>query len=150
MMQTADSPKSWHIYTKWHAYHPRRPKYSQFFLFLFKFLIFTSSLHYLDNNILWNLADPKTPFTPILTRFHFHFFYGACSPVVDYGLLILEVFRHHTRRHTTVGRTPLDEWSARRRDLYLTTHTLTTDKHPRPRRDSNPQSQHASGRRPTP
>ena len=27
-----------------------------------------------------------------------------------------------TLRHTTVGRTPLDEWSARRRDLYLTTH----------------------------
>jgi len=25
-------------------------------------------------------------------------------------------------RHTTPGRTPLDEWSARRRDLYLTTH----------------------------
>ena len=25
-------------------------------------------------------------------------------------------------RHTIVGRTPLDEWSARRRDLYLTTH----------------------------
>jgi len=24
-------------------------------------------------------------------------------------------------RHTTFGRTPLDEWSARRRDLYLTT-----------------------------
>jgi len=27
-----------------------------------------------------------------------------------------------TITHTTVGRTPLDEWSARRRDLYLTTH----------------------------
>jgi len=27
-----------------------------------------------------------------------------------------------TLRHTTVGRTPLDEWSARHRDLYLTTH----------------------------
>jgi hypothetical protein len=27
-----------------------------------------------------------------------------------------------TLRHTTVGRTPLDEWSSRRRDLYLTTH----------------------------
>jgi len=27
-------------------------------------------------------------------------------------------------RHTTVGRTPLDEWSARRRDLYLTTHNI--------------------------
>jgi hypothetical protein len=28
-----------------------------------------------------------------------------------------------TQTHTTVGRTPLDEGSARRRDLYLTTHT---------------------------
>jgi hypothetical protein len=27
-----------------------------------------------------------------------------------------------TLRHTTLGRTPLDEWPARRRDLYLTTH----------------------------
>jgi hypothetical protein len=27
------------------------------------------------------------------------------------------------RKHTTIGRTPLDDWSARRRDLYLTTHT---------------------------
>ena len=32
------------------------------------------------------------------------------------------VFLDHTQRHTAVGRTPLDEWSARRRDLYLTTH----------------------------
>jgi hypothetical protein len=29
---------------------------------------------------------------------------------------------YHTQWHTTVGRTPLDEGSARRRDLYLTTH----------------------------
>jgi hypothetical protein len=31
-------------------------------------------------------------------------------------------FLDHTQRRTTVGRTPLDEWSPRRRDLYLTTH----------------------------
>ena len=31
-------------------------------------------------------------------------------------------FLYHTRRRTTVGSTPLDEWSARRKDLYLTTH----------------------------
>ena len=31
-------------------------------------------------------------------------------------------FLDHIQRRTTVGRTPLDEWSARRRDLYLTTH----------------------------
>ena len=60
-------------------------------------------------------------------------------------------FLDHTRR-ATMGRTPLDEWSIRRRDLYLTTHsthnrqTSTTDKHPFPRWDSNPQSQQASGR----
>jgi hypothetical protein len=36
-------------------------------------------------------------------------------------------FLDHTWR-TAVNRTPLDEWSVRRRDLYLTTHkTLTTD-----------------------
>jgi len=31
-------------------------------------------------------------------------------------------FLDHNRWCTTVGRTPLDEWSARRRDLYLTTY----------------------------
>jgi hypothetical protein len=31
-------------------------------------------------------------------------------------------FLDHTQRRTTVGRTPLDESSARRRDLYLTTY----------------------------
>jgi len=32
------------------------------------------------------------------------------------------MFLDHTQRRTAVGRTPLDELSARRRDLYLTTH----------------------------
>jgi hypothetical protein len=32
------------------------------------------------------------------------------------------MFLDHTQRHTTVGGTPLHERSARRRDLYLTTH----------------------------
>jgi hypothetical protein len=31
-------------------------------------------------------------------------------------------FLYHTQRRTIVSRTPLDQWSARRRDLYLTTH----------------------------
>ena len=31
-------------------------------------------------------------------------------------------FLDHTKRRTTVSRTPLDEWSAHRRHLYLTTH----------------------------
>ena len=40
-------------------------------------------------------------------------------------------FLDHTQWRTTVGRTPLEEWSARRRDLYLTTHN-THNKHPSP------------------
>ena len=37
-------------------------------------------------------------------------------------------FLDHTQRRNTVSRNPLDEWSARRRDIYLTAHTkLTTD-----------------------
>jgi hypothetical protein len=30
----------------------------------------------------------------------------------------------HTQAHTTLGRTPLDEGSGRRKDLYLTTQTM--------------------------
>jgi hypothetical protein len=32
------------------------------------------------------------------------------------------MFLDHTQRRSTVGRTPLDKRSARRGDLYLTTH----------------------------
>jgi hypothetical protein len=49
-----------------------------------------------------------------------------------------------TLRYPTVGRNPLDEWSARCRDLYPTTHNTR-----KRRRDSNPQSQQSSGRRST-
>ena len=69
-----------------------------------------------------------------------------------FDLFILTCLRTVFRR-ATIGRIPLDEWSARRRDLYLTTHNThnrQTDKYPCPRWDSNPQSQQASGRRPTP
>jgi len=59
-------------------------------------------------------------------------------------------FRDHTQRRTTVGRTPLDEWPARRRDLYPTTTHNTHNRHPCTRWDSNPQSQQASCRRSTP
>ena len=41
--------------------------------------------------------------------------------------------------------TPLAEWSARRRDLYLTTHNTHKGKTPMTRRDSKPQSQQARG-----
>jgi len=41
-----------------------------------------------------------------------------------------------TLRHTTVGRTPLHEWSVRRRELYLTTQKKThKNRQPCPRQD---------------
>jgi len=54
---------------------------------------------------------------------HMAFFFPlALRPNAGYGVFILQVCRSHTQRRTTVGRTPLDELSARRGDLYLTTH----------------------------
>ena len=49
------------------------------------------------------------------------FFYGATA-AVGQGLLIADASRSHSIRNITLCRTPLDEGSARRRDLYLTTH----------------------------
>jgi len=60
---------------------------------------------------------------------------------------------HYILRHTTLGRTLPYEWSDRRRDLYLYSTQLrgiTRHRHPCHRWDSNPHSQQASGRGPTP
>jgi hypothetical protein len=40
-------------------------------------------------------------------------------------------FIDHTQWHVALDRNPLDEWSARRKDLYLTTHS-TRNRHSRP------------------
>jgi hypothetical protein len=65
---------------------------------------------------------------------------------VGLGLLIFQVSRSQSVRHTTFSKNPLDKWSARRSNLYLSIHgTLTRDSCPWPKRDSNPQSQQASG-----
>ena len=49
------------------------------------------------------------------------FFLWRCDPTRAMASSFLR-FIDITQRRTTVCRTPLDEWSARRRDLYLTTH----------------------------
>jgi len=76
------------------------------------------------------------------------FAFGATAPqwARDYSFTR---FLDHTQRRTRVGRTPLGEWSARHRGLYMITHN-THNKHPCPRLDTNPWSQQASGRKPTP
>jgi len=49
------------------------------------------------------------------------FFLWRCDPKRVMASSFLR-FLDHTKRRTTVGRTPLGEWSANRRDLHLTTH----------------------------
>ena len=46
---------------------------------------------------------------------------GAAAPTRAMAFSFMR-FLDHTQRRITVGRNPLDERSARRRDLYLTTH----------------------------
>jgi len=48
-------------------------------------------------------------------------FHGATAPQWVMACTFTR-FLDHTQRRTTVGRTSLDEWSARRRYLYLPTH----------------------------
>ena len=58
-------------------------------------------------------------------------------------------FLDHTRR-ITVGRTSLDEWSARRRDLYLKSHNTHNRRTSMPPVGFEPTVSAASGCRPTP
>jgi hypothetical protein len=67
-------------------------------------------------------------------------FHGS-TVIVDVDFLIYEVLRSHSHTHTTLGRTPMDEWSALRRDLYLTkrnTHKRVTSVPPGRIRTRNP------------
>jgi hypothetical protein len=58
------------------------------------------------------------------------FFPMAQQPLGGLGLIFFPFFLWSHFRHTTLGRTPLDEWPARRRDLYLTTqHSEEKDIH---------------------
>ena len=74
----------------------------------------------------------------------------ALRPNAGHGLLILEVFQiTHNDASQSVGLLwTSDQLVAETSTLQHT--TLTTDKHPCPRWDSNPRSQQASGRTPTP
>ena len=52
---------------------------------------------------------------------NFFFLLWRCDPTRVMTSSFLR-FLDHTQRRPTVGRTPLEKWSARRIDLYLTTH----------------------------
>ena len=65
---------------------------------------------------------------------YFWFVFAATAPPPQWDRASsFTRFLNHTQWLATVGRTPLDKWSARHRDLYLTTHNThnrQTSMHP--------------------
>ena len=98
----------------------------------------------LPNFLTSHFIGPKFCYT-----FHFRCLTLRLLMSYIYMERIFLMFLDHTQRCTTVGRTPLDEWSACRRTSTWQHTTLTTDKYPCPRWNSNPRSQEVSGHRPS-
>jgi hypothetical protein len=76
-----------------------------------------------------------------------YFLLSFISSTHSLYVLRLTVPPDHTQRRVTLGRTPLDEWSALNIDFYLTTHnTQQTDIQPPPGeiRTQNPSSRTAA------
>ena len=70
-----------------------------------------------------NCVQPE--YVVICGRNMYLFVFGATGPPPQpqwARVSSLTRFLDHAQRRTTVSRTPLDEWSGHRRDLYLTTH----------------------------
>ena len=72
-------------------------------------------------NVLWNTGILSLYLIKYWQTYRYGFFLWRCDPSRVMASSFLR-FLDHTQRRTTVGRTPLDEWSARRRDIYLTIH----------------------------
>ena len=83
-------------------------------------LIDSMSFGYVLFRLLWKKHEKSKLVTTSLTlRLLMSYIYIYIYIYMEHQFFM---FLDHTQRRTTVGRTTLDEWSARRRDLYLTTH----------------------------
>jgi hypothetical protein len=91
------------------------------------------NLQYVDLSYCGNKKKVMVQITPQKKDFFPHRAVPSSGPGPYYRSFAI------TLRHTTPGRTPLDEWPVRH------THTtITTDRHPCPRQDSDPQSHEAN------
>ena len=107
--------------------------------------------------VSWSLTSNDTMRKSSAITVNFFFPTGAtthcgfvfCSPLAGYSLLAYE-FSYHTRRRATVHRTALDEWSVRRRVLYLTTNNTHNTQTSLPPVRFGPTIAAGEHRRPTP
>ena len=103
--QISPSSHSQHLKISFHFFSPSFPRSSSS----------SRPFQFLSEDLFFSFPGCNTVCT-----FHV-FFCGAATqrgswPPHSWGFL------DHTQRRTTIGRTPLNEWSARRRDLFLTAH----------------------------
>ena len=88
------------------------------------------ALKLVDEIILY--YDARSKKHQITIRMYFHFSFTMAQPPLSgpkpphyRGFMLTLRYTHthtHTHTHTTLGKIPLDEESARRKNLYLTTH----------------------------
>ena len=83
-----------------------------------------------------------------MLAFRKFFFTTAQKPQVGQGLFIIENSLLHQDTQHSVGIFSTSDQTDAETTTWQHT-TLTRDRHPCPRRDSNPQSQQANSRRPT-
>jgi hypothetical protein len=70
----------------------------------------------------WNLMGIHNRWKTGYNSFYFSF--GPTAPSGPGPTPPFTKFLDHTQRRTTISMTPLDEWSARLRDVYLTAHNI--------------------------
>ena len=99
------------------------------------------------NLISESLILSRVHVSPSFCSYRYRHFW-RCGPTRTMASSFMR-FLVHTRRRNTVGRTPLDQWSARRRDLYLTTHNTHMRQTSMYLAGFEPTAQEESGRRPT-
>jgi hypothetical protein len=98
------------LMSDFYQYHDSTFKHSEPICFMLSKNNGSTIIFKLDNYIVWCI----------------HSFTGAYSPWRIFGLPFRGVLITHIQ---TYGKTPLDEWSARRRDLYLHRTTQQTNIH---------------------
>ena len=91
-----------------------------------KQVITDSSTHFAPENIKPRMCHPIRVSSPHVTRA------PSGSGPSHYRDLTIKI------RHNILGTIPLDEWTARCRDLHLSTHNIHKRQIFMPRRDSNP------------
>jgi len=94
-----------------------------------------------DRKCAHNLALWRVRIFGYIYIFYINYLYSLCfstwniSPVYCTKLSPPPIAASRSHSHLTIGRTPLYEWSARRRDLYLTAQNSQDNRYPCPRRD---------------